>query len=331
LRFFGHGVAAPDLDRVKIALGNPTRPVNLGATDFTVEFWLKATPGANQAGVCAPGSDNWITGNIIFDRDVYGGGDYGDWGIALFQTGLAFGVHNGSEGVGLCGTSGLADGQWRHVAAQRRWSDGWLWLFVDGLLQAEMAGPDGDLHYRVGRTTSYPQSDPFLVIGAEKHDAGAAYPSFSGWLDEVRLSTVLRYTANFTRPTGPFAPDSVTAALYHFDEGSGDVILDSANAAGGPSHGVRRFGGSPAGPLWSADTPWGAPVETPTASHTPGATPSATPVPAAATATPTVTTSPQPPTTTPMPSPTATTSPTTTLAPTVSPTRFRLLLPWVTG
>ena len=46
-----------------------------------------------------------------------------------------------------------------------------------------------------------PESDPFLVIGAEKHDAGSLYPSYRGWIDEVRLSTVRRYTGSgFTRP-----------------------------------------------------------------------------------------------------------------------------------
>ncbi|MCA9670843.1 MAG: hypothetical protein KC503_34840, partial [Myxococcales bacterium] len=51
-----------------------------------------------------------------------------------------------------------------------------------------------------------------------------------------------------------------TAALYHFDEGQGDVIGDSSGAAGGPSDGVRRFGGTPAGPLWSSETPFFAPA-----------------------------------------------------------------------
>lgn len=63
---------------------------------------------------------------------------------------------------------------------------------------------------------------------------------YAGWLDELRLSTVLRYTANFTPPAAPFTPDAATAALYHFDEGSGTAILDGSGAPGGPSPPARR-------------------------------------------------------------------------------------------
>jgi hypothetical protein len=102
------------------------------------------------------------------------------------------------------------------------------------------------MSYRDGRSTSYPNSDPYLVIGAEKHDAGTQYPSYSGFLDEIRLSDVVRYNAEFTPPSGPFTPDDDTIALYHFDEGRGDTLGDSAGA----SDGERRYGGFTNGPEW---------------------------------------------------------------------------------
>ncbi|MCI0632529.1 MAG: hypothetical protein L0206_01205, partial [Actinobacteria bacterium] len=48
-------------------------------------------------------------------------------------------------------------------------------------------------------------------------------------------------------------------ALYHFDEGAGDVVSDQAGALGGRSPGQRRFGGSaPPGPVWVvSDAPLG--------------------------------------------------------------------------
>ena len=54
---------------------------------------------------------------------------------------------------------------------------------------------------------------------------------------------------HFTRPFSPFTTDGNTAALYHLDEGTGDVVGD---ASGGNSHGTRMYGGSPAGPEWSS-------------------------------------------------------------------------------
>ncbi len=247
LRFFGNGVN--DIDRVKISIDNPPVPADVGATDFTIEFWMKAIAGENSAANCISGNDGWINGNIMFDRDVFGDGDFGDYGISLFGDGIAFGVHNGTSGDGICGTTNVADSQWHHIAVTRRFSDGLLRLYVDGVLEAEVDGPNGNISYRDDRPTSFP-NDPFLVIGAEKHDAGPQFPSYSGWIDEVRISTNLRYTSNFTRPSTTFSLDGNTVALYHFDEGSGNVINDSD---GGASNGVRNFGGSPAGPIWSPD------------------------------------------------------------------------------
>ena len=213
---------------------------------------MRALPGENPAGGdgCDT-NDGWITGNIVFDRDVYDAGDHGDFGVSLKAGRVAFGAGVGSSGNTVCGVTDVADGAWHHVAVTRRASDGLLRVYVDGVLDAEGPGSPGNASYRDGRTTAYPGSDPFLVIGAEKHDAGSAYPSYSGWIDEVRLSTVLRYTGSgFTRPSGPFAPDASTAALYHLDEGAGDLVGD---ASGGNSHGTRMYGGSPAGPEWSSE------------------------------------------------------------------------------
>jgi hypothetical protein len=257
LRFFGNGVN--DIDRVKIQI-DPHVPADVGATDFTLEFWMKANPGDNSSNaVSCNTNDGWITGNIIFDRDIWGPGDYGDFGVSLTGGKIAFGVSYGSSGNTICGNIVTTDGQWHHVAVTRRFSDGQLCIFVDG--QQDTCGPGNvgsnrDISYRDGRSTSFPNSDPFLVIGAEKHDAGPSYPSYRGWIDEVRLSNTLRYTGNFTRPSTPFIPDGFTVALYHFDEGSGNTINDSSGAAGGPSHGVRKYGGSPPGPEWSTDTPF---------------------------------------------------------------------------
>jgi lysophospholipase L1-like esterase len=255
LQFFGNGV--DQIDRVKIGLDAPARPVDVGAGDFTIEWWMKAEPGDNGVTTpCTAANDAWIYGNILIDRDIYGNGDFGDFGVSLMDGRLAFGAANVSGGVTCCGASTMADGRWHHVAVTRRAADGRLRLYVDGRLDGGINGPLGDLSYRNNRLTSWPDSDPFLVLGAEKHDAGTAYPSYRGLLDELRLSAALRYTNDFVRPVAPFTTDGQTAGLYHFDEGSGSAALDASGATGGPSHGEVRFGGNPAGPLWIADTPF---------------------------------------------------------------------------
>src|SRR3972149_1239090 len=67
---------------------------------------------------------------------------------------------------------------------------GRLQIYRAGLLDGEARGPTGDMSYADGRTTAYP-NDPFLVLGAEKHDAGSAYPSFNGLIDVNSFSDQL--------------------------------------------------------------------------------------------------------------------------------------------
>jgi len=255
LRFFGQGVSAPDVDRVKIRIDSPATPADVGATDFTIEFWVRGTRSANPAGTIGCGATySWITGNTVIDRDRYN--QTPGFGISFGAGRVAFGVKTAAGSRTICGTTDVLDGAWHHVAVLRQRSSGLLGLFVDGALQASATGPTGDLSYpdgaQPGNYCGGPctNSDPFLVLGAEKHDAGSAYPSFNGWLDELRVSTVLRYSDSFARPTQPFVPDAATAALYHFDEGQGSTVNDVSGAPGGPSDGVVRVGGALQGPQW---------------------------------------------------------------------------------
>lgn len=269
LRF--HGFGAGDVDRVKIPIDDvsnpndePGPPVDVGASDFTIEFWIRGTLADNSTGLAQCGGEGWIYGNIVLDRDRWQPGGR-DFGISLGEGRVVFGVANPFESETVCGAAQVLDGAWHHVAVDRRFADGRMRVFVDGEIDAEMNGPDGDISYPGGET---PQgnncnggpcvnSDPFVVLGAEKHDAGSEFPSFDGFLDELRFSNVLRYAGSFTPPVAPFTSDATTAALYHFDEGSGDFIGDTSGATGGPSHGLRRFGGTPVpGPEWSAESPF---------------------------------------------------------------------------
>lgn len=254
LQFFGGDAPAgqQQIDRVRIRIDGPEVPADVGSTDFTIELWLKTTQGA---GSCIPGQlDNWIGGTIFLDQDIIGSGDHGDYGMSVMGNGtIAFGVAVGGSGGGLCGATSVANGQWHHVAITRSVTTGQLRLFVDGALDGQTMGTPGNASYRNNRSGS--EADPYLTLGGEKH-AFEGYPWYAGRLDELRLSRVIRYVSAFSRPSAPFATDSQTVALYHFDEGSGTVVSDTSGATGGPSNGELLVGGNPAGPIWSTDAPF---------------------------------------------------------------------------
>jgi hypothetical protein len=320
LRFYGNDT--DDIDRVKLRMTDLSSgpPVDVGAQDFTIEWWMRALPGENgvSAVPCGPG-DGWRQGNVVLDRDRFA--QNADYGVSLAGGRLAFGVGGeGSAQLTVCGSTSVADGAWHHVAVQRRRSDGWMWLFVDGALDVEADGPNGDISYPANAVPSNGcggpcSNDPFLVLGAEKHGVDPALRSYSGWMDELRISGALRYGGNFTPAAQPFQTDGNTLVLLHFDDSPGTFAYDTSGYPSGPSNGALKVGGTPAGPAWSTEVPfvYGTPTPTPTPG-TPTATPSATPS-ATMTASPTGT-----PSATVTASATGTPSPTSTLAPTPSPT-----------
>jgi hypothetical protein len=111
---------------------------------------------------------------------------------------------------------------WTHVAAVfdgtaiRLYLDGEL---KDGSPAVLSGGATGDFGGR-------------LVIGANANDASGF---FKGMMDEVRLSSVARYTGqSFTPPPGPFSSDADTVALWHFDESDGQQqVVDAKGVHNG--------------------------------------------------------------------------------------------------
>ena len=67
---------------------------------------------------------------------------------------------------------------------------------------------------------------------------------FRGTIDELRVSKVARYFQEFTPPQR-HEPDANTFALYHFDEGTGEVLKDSSgNNHHGQIQGAKWVGAS---------------------------------------------------------------------------------------
>lgn len=258
VRFRGRGETLGD--RIQIRLDDPETVeagplIDVGAEDFTIEMWLRPGDNPNPAITCGSGSNDWVTSNIFLDRDRhsqpphFGAGIAG--GVVVFSTGTE------SESITLCGTADILDGAWHHVALQRRASDGQLWIWIDGELDASADGPDGDISYPDDgvpmavcpeRDGVCDYSDPFLVFGAEKH----GYPgiSYEGLMDEIRVSSTLRYTESFSPPMAEHVSDSDTVALYHLNETGGELVRDDS---GNEQHATAVYAGDPPSPTWESE------------------------------------------------------------------------------
>jgi hypothetical protein len=325
IRFFGTG--APDLDRVKIPLGDSSGslPVNVSA-DLTVEFWIKPAASNNQSDPCGE-QRGWYYGHVLVDRDVFGDADhFGDYGISLMGGRIIAGLNTSGGETHLCSTRTVSADLWQHIAFTRNATTGTIQLFIDGEPAGSKTGPLGRLDYDLDYATNFPQSDPFLVLAAEKHDfEGSLF--YAGLMDDLRISDTVRYQAAFERPTAPHPADAATVALYRFDEAAGTQISDSAPASGGPSNGllIPRHGNSVA-EHWSSDTPFQDSVPTNTPTTTPTNTPTTTPASGEPTTTPTHTPT-TAPTNTPTPKPHCANQPTSSVPGEPTPTLVPLPVP----
>ena len=190
-----------------------------GATPLTLEARVRPLPFAPL-----PGEPKYtVVGDI----------QKGGVGLQTWRgTGWTFMVNDGNPGSSL---------GYRHVHSDVKPEDhrtvhlagtlegGQFRLYVDGKLQAQRGSLGGRL---------IPSPFP-MVIGADPFDDRSAQHFFCGLIDEVRFSKVVRYRGDFEPlpPEGRFAADSDTLALYHFDEGTGAVAMDSS---GNGLHGQVR-------------------------------------------------------------------------------------------
>jgi hypothetical protein len=265
LRFFGTG--ADQRDRVRIAIDDDapgpdaSTPADVGRGNFTIEFWLRGeladNDTANGGGDRSYADFRWIDGNIIADRDIWDGSE-ADFGISLAGGLVRFGTGRGDAGSDLDDTTegsvNVLDGTWHHVACVRNALTGRKHIYVDG--REDFAGGPGvsraDISYPDGGVPSQLTPwGPYQVLGAEKHDAGPAYPSFSGFLDELRIWSAARTAAEILDWRDRVVPAGTPglAASYRFEEGSGTTIADTSGS-GAPAG--QLIAGAPGDGEWVA-------------------------------------------------------------------------------
>ena len=174
---------------------------NFGSNDFTIEMWV------NMPDVGFQQNDELAT--IISQANttslytalywVTNSNSYNSKGFNFYaKTGGGGELFNFATGV-----EGIKNYEWNHVAVVR---NGTSWkIYVNGIERASRTGSDTLVDW------SYP-----LRLGTLWHSSGP-YREWKGYLDEVRISNVARYTAAFTPPTEQFVTDANTKLLIHGD------------------------------------------------------------------------------------------------------------------
>ncbi|REJ76700.1 MAG: hypothetical protein DWQ30_17410 [Acidobacteria bacterium] len=263
LRFHGTGVGPPgQQDRILLPVDDNqpgtggNTPIDVGDGDFTIEWWMRGRLEDNQS--TGLGGDvesfdySWIDGNILLDRDVWCGTARA-FGVSIRGGRVAFGTDTGDGGGDFSntieGSELVLDDTWHHVAVVRDASDGRKRIYVDGQLDftssptsfEDLSYPDAGVpvtgNCGTGQLTPYGW---YLVVAAEKHDAGPAYPSYAGYFDELRLWSTARSASQIAqtwdRLVEPSSPGLV--GMYRLEEGSGVVVSDGS-VAGSPDGDLR--------------------------------------------------------------------------------------------
>ncbi|MEY2746845.1 MAG: Serine/threonine-protein kinase PrkC [Planctomycetota bacterium] len=172
-------------------------------TNSTWEAWVRMPQYATELN----------SGAILFRWGMYSHGLY----VREDSGAPTMGMYScpGPEGCGAAPAYSMGEGRWHHLAmvfGPEAGPSGHL--YVDGVLKAQCPP-----------LPCNPWSGWETVLGAQGYIGYSEF--FRGEIDEARISSVPRYTGNFT-PQRRFETDASTIGLWHFDEGGGNVAYDSS-------------------------------------------------------------------------------------------------------
>ena len=169
-----------------------------GSNNFTIEFWIRFNSLATQT-------------NILDTRP----GVNGAYPLIYMLNSV---IHWYVNSANRITSSTISVNTWYHVAVSR--NSGISELFLDGVSQGTYS--DSAISYDSGS----------MKIAASANPLGER--SLNGYIDEVRISNIARYTANFTPSTQQFVNDPNTLLLIHADGANASTAFfdDNSGLAG---------------------------------------------------------------------------------------------------
>jgi len=244
-------------------------PTDVGRTDFTIELWFKLDAGFElPLDACNNNPTNLFTGLFIVDRDMLGAGDHGDWVLTVFDGVIGFGAGLTTYGRAVClQVAGWDPAAWTFVVATLEHGQGgangnvrlYAYQPAPDIAWSEVSAPEdvpegSDFSYDETRVETDARNAEVRLGGTKwiAERSGQCMDvcrGITGHIDEIRMSNIARYELGVEPvPLAPFEVDGDTAALYHFDEGTGDTAFDSAAV---PTDGELVGDAS-----WSSETPF---------------------------------------------------------------------------
>ena len=174
--------------------------------NFTIEFWAYWN---NNSGI-----KNLLTiGNESSGR------------LGIFSNGSTIGIDTfGGNNPSFNVSGQIATGTWYHIALVRNGST--ITLYRNGV------------SIGTGTSSATLGNANGVYIGTES----SLIYEFNGYIDEVRVSDVARYTANFTTATTPFVDDINTLFLLHFEGANNSTVF--VDDVGGRTQKSLRLAGN---------------------------------------------------------------------------------------
>lgn len=178
----------------------PVTGFGFGLGDFTLEYWYYPTSYADSLGIDM--------------RPIATTGAYPTVGPRT--TGSHIYYTNGATRI-TSSTTATPLNTWNSIAVVR--NNNITKLYVNGV-QEGISYVD---------TTNYLQGS--CTMACNGFDQNGSFP-LKGFLDEIRISNVARYTGNYTPATQPFENDNNTLLLVHCDGTNGSAIFTDSSVPG---------------------------------------------------------------------------------------------------
>ena len=196
---YGTGALRTNSDNNRLRFTYGLTNYNFGATTFTAEFWInfESLPDYDPNN----GGRDCIFANTSYSYSTSDLG-FGIWAYSSANTHYKFYWRNAGSATLLHNDlipGSMLIGSWNHVALVRD-SNNDLKVFLNGYLLRYNAAADdflNDASIPTGTT-----SDNNFTIGFPADTVNSAETGFDGYIDDFRLTTTVKYTDNFTPPSG---------------------------------------------------------------------------------------------------------------------------------